>query len=153
MTSNIYNQATAISKDKDNASGDYTVEFAERYQPDLAKEGRHRSLRPSPLTPGAGRTRTSAPMWITGLMVAEYTTKVEGGDVYSDIGSTAAGYDLTYVQDGVDMSKNDAKAESAKIAKKNDDKMGDTGNGVLTQVFVDDDTEELTITEINTYLA
>ena len=31
--------------------------------------------------------------------------------------------------------------------------MGATGNGVLTQVFVDDDAEELTITEINTYLA
>ena len=35
VTSSIYNQATSINADKDNASGDYTVEFAERYQTDL----------------------------------------------------------------------------------------------------------------------
>ena len=152
VTSNIYNQATAISKDKDNASGDYTVEFAERYQPDLAKEADTDPFG-RPAYTWSWKNKDIGTYVDYSLMVAEYTTKVEGGDVYSDIGSTAAGYDLTYVQDGVDMSKNDAKAESAKIAKKNDDKMGDTGNGVLTQVFVDDDTEELTITEINTYLA
>ena len=152
VTSNIYNQATAISKDKDNASGDYTVEFAERYQPDLAKEADTDPFG-RPAYTWSWKNKDIGTYVDYSLMVAEYTTKVEGGDVYSDIGSTAAGYDLTYVQDGVDMSKNDAKAESAKIAKKNDDKMGATGNGVLTQVFVDDDAEELTITEINTYLA
>ena len=152
VTSNIYNQATAISKDKDNASGDYTVEFAERYQPDLAKEADTDPFgRPS--YTWTWKNKDIGTYVDYSLMVAEYTTKVKGGEVYSDIGSTAAGYDLTYVQDGVDMSKNATKDESAKIARKNDDKMGETGNGVLTQVFVDDDTEELTITEINTYLA
>ena len=66
VTSSIYNQATSISKDKDNASGDYTVEFAERYQPDLANWRRDTDrVRAVPPTPGAGRTRTSAPMWTT----------------------------------------------------------------------------------------
>ena len=152
VTSNIYNQATAISKDKDNASGDYTVEFAERYQPDLAKEADTDPFgRPS--YTWSWKNKDIGTYVDYSLMVAEYTTKVKGGEVYSDIGSTAAGYDLTYVQDGVEMSKNATKEQASYIAKKNDDTMGATGNGVLTQVFVDDDAEELTITEINTYLA
>ena len=152
VTSNIYNQATAISKDKDNASGDYTVEFAERYQPDLAKEADTDPFgRPS--YTWTWKNKDIGTYVDYSLMVAEYTTKVKGGEVYSDVGSTAADYDLTYVQDGVEMSKNATKEQASYIAKKNDDTMGATGNGVLTQVFVDDDAEELTITEINTYLA
>ena len=152
VTSSIYNQATSINKDKDNASGDYTVEFAERYQPDLAKDPDTDPFgRPS--YTWSWKSKDIGTYVDYSLMVAEYTTEVEGGDVYSAIGSTAADYDLTYVQDGVEMSKNDTKTQASYIAKKNDDTMGDTGNGVLTQVFVDTDAEELTITEINTYLA
>ena len=87
------------------------------------------------------------------LLVSEYTVKVKGGDVYSDIGSVAADYDLTYWVDGVKMNANDTKEQSSQIAKKNDDKMGDSGKGALTQIFVDNDAEETTIVEINTYLA
>ena len=152
VTSSIYNQATSINKDKDNASGDYTVEFAERYQPDLAKDPDTDPFgRPS--YTWSWKSKDIGTYVDYSLMLAEYTTEVEGGDVYSAIGSTAADYDLTYVQDGVEMSKNDTKTQASYIAKKNDDTMGKTGNGVLTQVFVDDDAEELTITEINTYLA
>ena len=88
------------------------------------------------------------------LLVSEYTTKVKGGDVYSDIGSTAADYDLTYWVDGVkETDAKKIKAQASQIAKKNDDKMGGSGKGVLTQIFVDNDDEDLTIVEINTYLA
>ena len=87
------------------------------------------------------------------LLVSEYTTKVKGGDVYSDIGSVAADYDLTYWVDGVKMNAKDTKTQSSQIAKKNDDKMGGSGKGALTQIFVDNDADELTIVEINTYLA
>ena len=152
VTSSIYNQATSINKDKDNASGDYTVEFAERYQPDLAKDPDTDPFgRPS--YTWSWKSKDIGTYVDYSLMVAEYTTKVKGGDVYSAIGSTASNYDLTYVQDGVEMSKNDTKTQASYIAKKNDDTMGKTGNGVLTQVFVDTDAKELTITEINTYLA
>ena len=87
------------------------------------------------------------------LLVSEYTTKVKGGNVYSDIGSVAADYDLTYYVDGVKLEKDAVKTQSSYIAKKNDDKMGDSDKGVLTQIFVDNDDETLTIVEINTYLA
>ena len=65
----------------------------------------------------------------------------------------AADYDLTYYVDGVKLEKDAVKTQSSYIAKKNDDKMGNSGNGVLTQIFVDNDDEALTIVEINTYLA
>jgi len=88
------------------------------------------------------------------LLVSEYTTKVKGGDVYSDIGSTAADYDLTYWVDGVkETNAKTIKTQSSQIAKKNDDTMFTSGKGVLTQIFVDNDSEDLTIVEINTYLA
>ena len=88
------------------------------------------------------------------LLVSEYTTKVKGGDVYSDIGSTAADYDLTYWVDGVkETDAKKIKAQSSQIAKKNDDTMFTSGKGALTQIFVDNDDEDLTIVEINTYLA
>ena len=88
------------------------------------------------------------------LLVSEYTTKVKGGDVYSDIGSTAADYDLTYWVDGVkETDAKKIKAQSSQIAKKNDDTMLTSGKGALTQIFVDNDDEDLTIVEINTYLA
>ena len=35
VTSNVYDQATSIDATRDNAAGDWTVEFAEKYQPDL----------------------------------------------------------------------------------------------------------------------
>ena len=85
--------------------------------------------------------------------VASYTTGVEGGDVYNDLGSTAAKYDLTYYVNGVALSTGDTKAQADKLTKKNDDPMKTTGNGVLTEVFVNSDDEEVTIVEIHSYLA
>ena len=39
------------------------------------------------------------------------------------------------------------------MTRANDDAVGETGNGVLTQVYQDIDTHEITIAVINTYLA
>ena len=89
----------------------------------------------------------------TALLAASYTTAVKGGEVYSTIGSVASKFDLTYYQDGVAMSTTNAKAQAAQLKKGNTDTMGASGNGVLTEVYVDVDNETLTIVEINTYLA
>ncbi|MEY8420919.1 hypothetical protein AALA83_16810, partial [Oscillospiraceae bacterium 44-5] len=90
------------------------------------------------------------------LLRKSYTVKVEGGDVYSDIGATAAEkYPFTYWVNGVQLSAADAAAERAKFVRRNDDKVKTTGKGVLTEAYVDTtkDDEELTIVEIHTYLA
>ena len=87
------------------------------------------------------------------LIRETYTTEVKGGEVYSDIGSAACKYDLTYWVDGVKYSKTATAAEAAKLDSKNDDPVATTGNGVLTEVYVDTNAKELTIVEVHTYLA
>ena len=89
----------------------------------------------------------------TDLLAASYTAKVKGGDVYTDIGSNACDFALTYWVDGVKLDKKDLSAEADKLVKKNDDTMNSTGNGVLTEIYVDTDAEETTVVVINTYLA
>ena len=87
------------------------------------------------------------------MLISEYTVKVEGGDVYTDIGSEAADYDLTYWVDGEELDEDATLEQAGQIARRNTEQMGNSGNGALTQIFVDKDAEELIITEINTYLA
>ena len=87
------------------------------------------------------------------LLKASYTTEVEGGDIYGDIGSAACDYKLAYWVDGEKLPSDDTDDEAAKLERRNDDPMRTTGNGVLTEVYVDADAEETTIVEIHTYLA
>ena len=147
VVSSVYNQATSINADRDN-SGDYTVEFAERYQPDLK------------LTPDTDDFERPARTWSwknreigTYLnydqLVAEYTTGVTGRELYELLTAT------TIREYGLD-SYVDAKENTiakTDLVRSNTDDVDATGNGVLTQVFVDNDGEQITITSINTWLA
>jgi len=85
------------------------------------------------------------------LKVEEYTTSVKGGEVYSDIGSTAAKYDFVYFVDGV-QDKDVKVASDLNIEKKSDTNVPGTARGALTEVFVDDDAEVVYVVVINTYL-
>ena len=89
------------------------------------------------------------------LMVKEYTTEVTGKDLYDVLGAaTIKDYSLTVVIDGVsDKDINGAIFTSADMNKNNKQGVGDTGNGVLTQVFVDNEDKDITVSIINTYLA
>ena len=90
------------------------------------------------------------------LLRKSYTVKVEGGEVYSDVGAAAAQkYPFYYWVNGVRMTAANEQAEQNKFERRNDDRVGTTGKGVLTEAYVDDtkDNEELTIVEIHTYLA
>ena len=89
------------------------------------------------------------------LLVKEYTTEVTGKDLYDLLGAaTIKDYSLSVVIDGVSDSKvNTNVFTAADMNKNNDSKVGDTGNGVLTQVFVDTLDKDITISIINTYLA
>ena len=135
-----------------NIKKDGFVQFAEKHFPKLVRKDDTDAFG-RPTNAWSNNKKDIGAYMNYDLLVSEYTTKVKGGDVYSDVGSVAADFDLTYYQDGEAMTKTAAKEQAAQIAKKNDEDMGDTGNGVLTQIFVDTDAEELTITEINTYLA
>ena len=84
------------------------------------------------------------------LMVEEYTTAITGKDLYNLL--TKSVIEDNYVSYYVD-GKTDAGIKAENMVKTNTTKYATTGNGVLTQVFVDTDAEEITITSINTYLA
>ena len=91
------------------------------------------------------------------LLHIEYTAEVTGEMLYNDIGSsTLKDANVTVYIDGVDnASINSAVFGKGNIVKSNTKKVGDTGNGVLTQVFIDTEGDEadITIAIVNTYLA
>ena len=87
------------------------------------------------------------------LLAVSYIETVEGGDIYNDIGSAACDYELAYYVDGAELNPNDTAIEAAKLERRNDNVVGETGRGVLTQVYVDSRAEETTIVETHTYLA
>ena len=82
------------------------------------------------------------------LLAAEFTTAVSGKELYDVVGKTA--YDKYDFESYVDGEENDFYKE---IARNNRGDIDETGNGALTQVFVDTDDEFVTVTIINTYLA
>ena len=154
VTSNIAGAATSINDAWDNTTHDYTVEFAEKYQPDLALISETDAFgRPS-------HTWTWEKVEIGSYidrdkLVAEYTTKVTGRDLYDLLGSYAIDHDeLLVTIDGVDDARrNDNIFGANNMIKSNTKAVGDTGNGVLTQVFRDTEDGVIYIAIINTYLA
>ena len=83
------------------------------------------------------------------LIVATYTTGVTGRELYDLLTSaTIKEYGFASYLDGGagSIEKND-------LVRSNNDDLDDTGNGVLTQVFLDLDDKEITVTSINTWLA
>ena len=154
VTSNIAGAATSIDDTWDNTTHDYTVEFAEKYQPDLALKD---------TTDAFGRPahtwtwkKSEIGTYVEfDKMVGEYTTKVTGKDLYDLLGKTTIdGNDVIVYIDGVDdYTRNNAIFTADNMIKTNTKAVGDTGDGVLTQVFLDTKEEEITVAIINTYLA
>ena len=142
-----------ISKAQLSNSKEYTVEFGEKYFPKLVLNTDETDAFGRPVYTWSYDKEDIGTYVNTELLLASYTTSVKGGEIYSDIGSVASDYDLTYYVDGVTLSTTDTKAEAAKLAKKNDQNMYKSGKGVLTEVYADSDSEELSIVVINTYLA
>ena len=82
-------------------------------------------------------------------MVQEFTTKVTYKDLYDTIGSSnLKNNDFKAYVDGVDQ-----KTNVSNWTKTDKSTAYETGNGVLTQVFVDTDKDLVTVAVINTYLA
>ena len=82
-------------------------------------------------------------------MIAEYTTAVKGNELFNVIGKTAMEYDFEAYVDAMNIGSD----VTTGITKNNKDSLVWTGNGALTQVFVNNDTEDVVITVINTFLA
>ena len=142
----------ANNASNETIKNDDKMQFAERYFTKLTKK--------SNVTDDFGRPAVT---WINNktevgtyvdytTLVSSYTADVEGREVYNDIGSAAAKFEVTYWLDGV-VDKKVSKAADLNIAKSEKDDLTNSGKGVLNEVYVDTDEETLTVVTINTYLA
>ena len=134
---------------KETIKPDDKMQFAEKYFEKLVK---------SPDNDDFGRPATK---WVNDkkdvgtyvdytLLFTEYTEEVQGKDLYDALGKTIVDkFEMTTYVDG----ENESSAYNKMVAKNYKDTFATTGNGVLTQVFVDNDNDEVTIVEINTFLA
>ena len=157
VTSNIAGAATSIDDTYDNTRQDYTVEFAEKYQPDLELD-RDIDAFGRPAHTWSWKGDEIGTYVDYDKMVAEYTTEVTGRDLYDAIGRNILNdkdYDYLISVDGETEESilEDAYFTAGNLVRTNTKGVGETGNGVLTQVFVDTAAKEVYIAVINTYLA
>ncbi len=129
---------------------DGVMQFAEKYFDNLSvKTGSDEFERPA----NVWKLKAEEIGTYTNTPDLTYTKKVEAGDIYKDLnlGSTVAAKDVTVYVNGVE-----ATAAEIDIKKGSDVAIGKAvntnGNGVLTEVFYDDDADTITITQVVTYI-
>ena len=102
VTSNIHDAATSINDATDNVKNGWTVEFAEKYQPDLALKDTADDFG-RPAHTWTWKKAEIGTYVDFDKMVAEYTTKVTGEDLYNLLGKTAIDDNTLFVYvDGED---------------------------------------------------
>ena len=158
VTSSIAGAATSIDDTTTTHRSDYTVEFAEKYQPDLELD---RDIDPfgRPSHTWSWKGAEIGTYVDYDKMVAEYTTEVTGKDLYDAIGRNILhdhGLSLHHQHRRRDREQSWTMPPyftAGNLIRTNTSGVGETGNGVLTQVFVDTGAKEVYIAVINTYLA
>ena len=151
VTTTIAKEQTISKQYLSNTNkGIYTVEFAERYYPDLTLTADEDDFG-RPARTWAYNKETVGTFVNYDQLVVEYTVKVTGKTMYTDIGYKNIDDYATYAFENGKTVKN---FDADKVLTKNNDKAVLTsGKGVLTQVFVNDTDETITIVVIHTYLA
>ena len=155
VTNTIAKEQT-ISSEKLTNNGGYTIELGEKL---------YKNLKKISTTDDFGRPANT---WrFKGVEVgtfaktadATYTADVKLGQIYSDLGMSDKDEAAPVFVDGVEAS------ESAKVSKGNDLKVSElkftnspvakcnVGNGTLVEAYLDEDTNDVTIVAINTYVA
>ena len=140
---------------KETIKPDDKMQFAEKYFTKLVKSSDNDDFG-RPATKWVNDKKEVGSYVDYTQMVAEYTAKVTGKDLYDLLGSTAIkNSDVNVYVDGETEASilGSAYFTAGKLVKTNTTKVGATGNGVLTQVFQNTDEDEITIVIINTYLA
>ena len=90
-------------------------------------------------------------------LVGTYTAKVSKSDVYEAVGRTVYNdltdgkSDLTVWFDGVETPVKTADVEDY-VERNNTGAVNNTANGDLTEIYVDDDTNDVTIVTVRTYV-
>ena len=135
-----------VNNDKNESiSEDNKMQFAERYFDDLKlSDGTDDFARPA----NVWRLKAEKIGTYAKEADASYTAKVAVDDIYADLdlGSGVDKKDVTVYEDGAELKN------AAVDITKNDDDTEFGANGVLTEVFYDDDDDTVVITMVNTYV-
>ena len=149
VTTTRANEQTISSETLSN-SANYTVEFAEKYCRDLTLSGDTDAFaRP------AHTWRYDKELIGTYKNTPDltYTSGVELGTIYADLGLTEETDILDQYVDGYEIPAADLQT----LERRSDTDLAESGNGVLTEVWFekndDGDVVELLITNVNTYVA
>ena len=147
VTSTVAKEQTISSQRVANSNA-YTIEFAEKYFPNLrlVAGATDKFERPA----NTWRLKNAEIGTYPDTPDLSYTTEVKMGTIYSDLGlsSTIAAGDVTFHIDGAPEAA--AQSTFALVKGETTNKIG--GNGALTEVFYDDEAGTVIITVINTYL-
>ena len=136
--------ATQTISNAMTTDGFYSVEFAEKYQPKLVLTGESDAFsRPANVWTYEGKEVGT----YTKDADLTYTTKQTSGDIYADLGLTRATTVTEYYVDGEKQSP--VLLEKGNTVDAN--KVG--GQGVETTVYYDTVSGDVTICEVNTYVA
>ncbi len=140
------------STDGNIGEEDNLMQFAERYFGDLSERAGTADEFNRPSTTWRLKSQTIGTY--ADEADATYTSSVELGDIYSDLGlDDGIDYtDVTYYVDGADKTKADWKNDNYDIVRGSKEDVPASGNGVLTQVYYDDDADEVTVVVVNTYV-
>ena len=160
ITSNA-DYAYAISEDKStNTTTDATqsiVELGEQlYMGDLELDDNDLDVFGRPSRTWTYDSDKIGTYMKTELLRQEYTTEVTGRDLYDLLGNNVIDtYTFRIAVDGETERAvlGDAYFTTNQMTRSYTDAVGETGDGVLTQVFVDNIDKEVNIAVINTYLA
>ena len=160
ITSNAdYAQAinTVTSTDANTDAGQSIIELGEQlYMGDLELKNNDTDVFGRPARTWEYDSQKIGTYMKTELLKQEYTAKVTGRDLYDLLGSNVIdNYTFTISVDGETERSvlGSAYFTENNFVRSNDDAVGETGNGVLTQVFVDNINKRVNIAVINTYLA
>ena len=139
-----------------NIKDDDKMQFAEKYFDDLKLDGTGADDFGRPANVWTYKSDEVGTYAKTNDLVATFTAKVTSADVYDAVGKSVydslddGKSDLVSYIDGV---KTEVKASDVEnyVEKNNTTKVNESGNGMLTEVYLDDD-NNVTIVSINTYV-
>ena len=135
----------ANTANNETIANDNKMQFAEKYFDDLKlSDGADDFARPA----NVWRLKAEKIGTYAKEADATYTAKVAVDDIYADLdlGSSVDKKDVTVYEDGDELK------DKAVAITKNDDDTKFGANGVLTEVFYDDDDDTVVITMVNTYV-
>ena len=136
-----------------NIKEDGFVQFAEEFFPDLVRKDDSTKFE-EPANTWVYDKKEIGTFERTDLLVTDpYTTEVTGKDLYDLLKSgVIKDNDLEVYVDGV-AAKGNELFDKDDMVRSNNKKLGATGNGVVTKVYLNTDKDLITVVSINTYLA